>query len=62
MAGKYQIIARYTEGVPKFWIGRKIDPDKPLNEENVEWKIKDGVPLRYDQFRDAEDVIMRKCS
>lgn len=57
---KYQIIARYTDGLPKYWIGRKIDPEKPLEESNVEWKQKDGKPVRYEEYADAVKELKSK--
>lgn len=59
MAEKYQIIARYTDGNADFWIGRKLNPDGPLNEENVEWKRKDGMPLRFKNYKDARNALSR---
>lgn len=57
MAGKYEIIARYTDGIPKYWIGRKIDPKEPLDENNVQWKTKDGTPLVFRRYEDARIAV-----
>ena len=57
MAEKYQIIARYTEGIPKYWIGKKIDPNEPLDDDNVQWKTKDGTPLVFVQYEEARMAL-----
>ena len=57
MSKKYDIIARYTDGVAKYWIGRKIDPGKPLDDDNVEWKERDGSPLIFDEYSDAAEEV-----
>jgi len=57
MAGKYQIIARYTDGKPKYWIGRKTDLSIPLLEDNVEWKTENGMPLVFEEYKDAWNAM-----
>ena len=58
MADKYQIIARYTEGIPKYWIGQKIDPNRPLDDDNVRWKTHaDGTIIKYSQYADAKAAV-----
>lgn len=61
MAGKFQIIARESEGNVRFWVGRKINPDLPLDEDNVEWKLRDGRPVKFDRYADAEAVVNGKA-
>jgi len=57
MSEKYAIIARYTEGVPKYWIGKKKDSNQPLDDNNVQWKTKDGVPLVFKDYEDARIAL-----
>ena len=59
MAKHFEIIARYTEGVARFMIGRKIDPEKPLDEGNVQWLEQDGHPVAFENYRDAELCLKR---
>lgn len=51
----YRIIAFWNEdGKRYFKVGKKIDNDKPLDADNVEWKLNDnGRPVRVDEYEDA---------
>jgi len=55
MRGKYQVIARYTDGVAKFWIGRKQDRDLPLGDDNIEWLMEGKTPAVFDEYQDADE-------
>ena len=57
MARNYGIIARYTDGRPQYYLGKKADPDMPLNEENVIWMKKDGRPVIFEEYSDAKDYL-----
>lgn len=60
MAGKYEIIARYTDGIAHFMLGKKIDPEKALEEGNVKWMEAGGKPLIFERYKDAEDCLKQK--
>ena len=51
----YQIIAFWNEdGKRYFKVGKKIDNDKPLDTDNVEWKLDSkGKPVHADEYEDA---------
>lgn len=59
MSEQYKVIALYTdEGKEYFQIGRKIEVDKPLCSDNVEWKLdKNNKPMRLDSF----DLAVESC-
>ena len=52
---KYQIIAFYTDdGKRYFKIGKKIDEEKPLCDNNIEWKLdKNDHPVKTDDYDQA---------